>query len=298
VAPGVVYVGRYGLLAAAPVQSLPAGILPQESPVPPVQAQPTQQIGALGGGDEEPEAPPASMANLSVASITLDTFQGWDAAESNGDEPYLMVWGFRGQLQPGGYRVAILESKMVTLGPNGWLAVGGIPYQPSSEAFRQTFPYRFQNVKPYEFYGIVVSVIEADSTDHSARMDYGRRLAAAMAARLRQQVEAAPGIDANDSSASAQSAYLGRVRNAMAELGKVNVRNLFDATAGSGLGDKDDYLGTRIYAGVHLPAVNWPANAQAPVMKPNGTVLEALNAGSNMGLTFMYELVWRHSVQP
>jgi ABC-type phosphate/phosphonate transport system substrate-binding protein len=84
----------------------------------------------------------------------------------------------------------------------------------------------------------------------------------------------------------------------MAALGNVNVRNLFDSTAGSGFGDKDDYLGTRIYAGVHLPAVNWLANTQAPVMKPNGTVEETLRAGSNMGLSFNYFLTWRHSVRP
>jgi len=294
VAPGVLYVGRYGLVAAAPVRPVPGIIMPQGSVE--VLPIPTTQVGSIGGSQEEPE--PAAMANLSMASITLDTVQGWDVAESGGDEPYLMVWRFSGQLQPGGLRVVYMESKMVTLGPNDWLAVGGIPYAPSSESFRQNFPVSFSDVTPYTFYGIVVSVIEADSTSHSARMEYGRRLASAMAARLRQQVESAPAIDVTDSSASTQSAYLSRVKNAMAELGKVNVRNLFDATAGSGLGDKDDYLGTRIYAGVHLPAVSWPGNTQPPVMRPNGTALERLQAGSNMGLTFMYELNWRHSVRP
>lgn len=298
VAPGVLYVGRYGLVAAAPVQPLPGIVMPQESPLPPVVIQPTSPVGVVDGAEEEAETPPAAMANLSVASITLDTLEGWSVAESGGDEPHLMVWSFQAQLRPGGYRVRLLESRMVLLGPNDWLDVGRVPYQPSSQSFRQNFPYSFYNLEPYDVYGIVVSLIEFDSSDHSDRVEYGQRLASAMAARLLQQVEASPPIDVNDASERTQRAYLARVQQAMAELGQVNAANLFDATAGSGWGDTDDYLGTRIYAGVHLPAVAWPAQGSSPVMSPNSTVLALHQAGSNMGLTFMYELLWRHSVQP
>lgn len=300
VAPGVLYVGRYGLMAAAPVQSLPGIIMPEESPLPTVVVQPTSPVGVVGSAEEEAESetPPAAMANLSMASITLDTFEGWSVGESGGDEPHLMVWAFQAQLRPGGYPVRLMESRMVLLGPNDWLDVGRVPFQPSSQSFRQNFPYSFYNLNPYDVYGIVVSLIEFDSTDHSDRVEYGRRLAAAMAARLLQQVEASPAIDVNDTSERAQGAYLRRVQQAMVELGQVDAHNLFDATAGSGWGDTDDYLGTRIYAGVHLPAVAWPAQGSSPVMRPNSTLMATHEAGSNLGLPFMYELLWRHSVQP
>lgn len=299
VAPGVVYVGRYGLMAAAPLQPIPGIILPEETPLPSVEVLPipTTQVGSIGGSQEEPEPTPVAMANLSEASFMLDSVE-MDPTENDGEEPHLIVWPFRAVLTPGGYRARVVDSHMVLLGSNGWLSAR-VPYQPNHESFRGRFPYRFDTVRPYEVYGIVVTVVEFDSSSHASRQEYGRRKAAALAARLAQQVEASPAIDVNDASESAQTAYLAHARRVMAELDRVNVEELFEATAGSSSFNADDYVGTRIYAGVHLPAVNWPSGAQRPVMSPNSTFPEGLSfEGAGILIYAPGVWHWRHSVRP
>ncbi len=311
VAPGVLYAGIYATMAPAPIQPIPGIVMaPEPAPAPPPAPtdQPPPAVADSGTGVASQPAPTA-MPRLASASITLNSINLWGGpTETSGDEPYLMVWGFRGTLRPGGYGagVVLLESQMVTLGPNDYLRAvydRDLPYRPDSASFRQRFPYSFADIQPYEFYGIVVSVIEADSTPHADRMAYGRRLGSAMHARLRDLAASAPMVDTSDASATTQRAYLSRVEQAIAQLHRVGVRSLFDATAGAGLGDKDDYIATRIYGGVHLPSVSWPADPDRimdspAVMRPRELRTVMHNAGSSLGLPVMYELRWRHATTP
>ena len=77
----------------------------------------------------------------------------------------------------------------------------------------------------------------------------------------------------------------------------VRVNNLFSATAGASGANSDDYLATRVYAGVHLPALG-TGGSSATVMRGSKTWSELIEAGSNMGLPVPYELLWRHTVTP
>ena len=313
VAPGVLYAGLYATMAPAPIRPI-TGFFPAPEPAPAPPPAPADQPASPTVADPvsnlRDALADAAMSRLARASITLDSINLWgDPTESSGDEPYLMVWGFRGTLRPGGYGggVVVLRSQMVTLGPNDYLRAvydRDLPYRPVSESFRQHFPYSFADIQPYEFYGIVVSVIEADSTSHNNRMVYGERLALAMYGRLRDLAAAAPMVDTSDASATTQRAYLSRVDQAIAQLLRVGVRNLFDDTAGTGSVDTDDYIATRIYAGVHLPAVSYPANptgllVDAPlVMRPGELRTVMHTAGSSLGLPISYELRWRHATTP
>lgn len=110
-------------------------------------------------------------------------------------------------------------------------------------------------------------------------------------------------VDTGDASASTQTAYLSRVEQAVAQLHQVGVRSLFDATAGAGWGDRDDYISTRIYAGVHLPSVTWPDDRDRimdspAVVRPRESRTVMFEAGSSLGLPISYELRWHHAIVP
>jgi hypothetical protein len=242
------------------------------------------------------------MPVLSRAEISLNSIEGWDVAESDGDEPYLMVWKFRGTLSPDGYGtgLVVLESRMVTLGNTGFLSVGGVPYAPNSQQFRDNFPYRVDNVQPYELYGIVVTLAEADSSSHDSRRAFGQRLGRAMDTVLRGAAANAPPLDPTDASPETQRAYLDRVKQALTAMRGVDIDDLFSATAGDGFGNSDDYLGSRVYVGVHLPALGTgnAAFSYTSVMRSSVSWSELITAGSNMGISFPYDLQWRHTVVP
>lgn len=315
VAPGVLYAGIYATMAATPVQPIPGIVMPAEpapapAPTPAPSGQTSSPAVADGGAGAASQPAPAAMPRLARGSITLNSIHLWgDPSESGGDEPYLMVWGFRGTLRPGGYGsgLVVLESQMVTLGPNNYLTSRysrDFPYRPESASFRQRFPYSFADIQPYEFYGIVVTVIEADASSHAARMEYGRRLGSHMHAMLRDLAAAAPMVDTSDASANTQRAYLSRVEQAIAQLHRQNNSyRIFTQTAGAGFGDKDDFLGIHIFAGVHLPAVNWPADLDrfmpAPsVMRPRELRTVMYDSTWDLGIKARYELRWRHDVTP
>ncbi|MAY93893.1 hypothetical protein [Haliea sp.] len=300
VAAGVLYVGAYALQAEAPLTSVLPAIQadePEPGP-PPVPWNWGETVpGYNDSGEESTASGDTSMQDLPRATITLSSIEGWSVTENDGDEPYLAVWSFRGQLRPGGYGtgVVVLESRMVTLGNNGFLSVARVPYAPNSDQFRQWFPYTFENVKPYEFYGIVVTLAEADSSSHDSRRGFGQRLGTAMDTVIRTHVNGAPAVDTDDATEATQSSYLSRLSQMADAMRGVNVSNLFSATAGNSSLNSDDYLATRVYIGAHLPALARGGNS-ATVMRSPATWSELIEAGSNMGLPVPYELLWHHSI--
>jgi hypothetical protein len=299
VAPGVLYLGRYVAVMDAPVIERDWGALgvPQAEPEP----EPESESESESEPDAE-QAAAAAMPVLSRAEISLNSIEGWDVAESDGDEPYLMVWTFRGTLSPDGYGtgLVVLESRMVTLGNTGFLSVGGVPYAPNSQQFRDNFPYRVDDVQPYELYGIVVTLAEADSSSHDSRRAFGQRLGRAMDTVLRGAAANAPQLDPTDASLETQRAYLERVKQTLTAMRGVGIDALFSATAGDGFGNSDDYLGSRVYAGVHLPALGAGNSvfSYTSVMRSSVNWSELITAGSNMGISFPYDLQWRHTVVP
>ncbi|WP_339637650.1 hypothetical protein [uncultured Haliea sp.] len=306
VAPGVLYVGAYALVQAdAPLTTvLPAIQADEAEPAPPPvpwswDSMPgyTEASEAAEEGSAASDTPaPTPLQNV---AMSLDSIEGWAVTETDGDEPYLVVWSFRGSLAPQGYGtgVVVLSAPMVTLGNTGFMSTGGVPYAPDSDQFRQRFPYTFNTVQPYEFYGLVVTLAEADSSSHNSRSAFGERLGQAMDTVIRSHVNGAAAIDTRDGSKATQEAYLQRVQQMLNAMRSVRVNNLFSATAGASGANSDDYLATRVYAGVHLPALG-TGGSSATVMRGSKTWSELIEAGSNMGLPVPYELLWRHTVTP
>lgn len=305
VAAGVYFPGRYALLADAPLAGV--GIVttaPAPAPTPP--AEPAPATGATEPSPA-PAEQPAPMPTLRRAAFSIDWIQTPGAPrESSGDEPYVVVWRFGGTLRPGGAPVVVYDARIATLGPNDWLKVGGVNYRPTGSHYAATFPVESYNVKPYEFYGIAVAALEADSNSHAERQRFARQFAQAMATRFRAIVESAPAVDVTDARAATQEAYLRRLVTAMERLQDgVNVKGIYDSELGK-LGDADDFLGHRMTVGVHLPSVpgsRWAelTAGSGQVRRPGAHQLDFVEADPpllNFGSGKFYSFGFRQVAEP
>lgn len=265
VAPGVLYMGRYALMAEAPVREIPGIIVPEAPPA----EDPAPADDALTPAGGEADAQPA-MPNIRRAAFAIETVHANAPTESSGDEPYLALWTFTGTLDPDGWPyLVVLESRQVPLGPNDFLEHGHLGYQPSGTPYGTYFPVQFEDIPPYGFYLMAAAVMEADGNSYDQRRAFGEQLARALSDRLRNAFNAAPAVDTTDTSAAAQQSYLDRLVSVLVGLEQIDARGLAEATLGSGIGDDDDYLGMLVMGGVNLPALS-NRQLQRQVIVPPG----------------------------
>ena len=310
VGAGVFFPGLYGVMAPTPIVHIPGIVMPTVPAGPaagdsgdpaPAPSSPGAPAPAPPVADPAPAAP--AMTTLRRTGFTLNSIGANAPTESEGDEPYLVVWALSGTLRPGGTPVMALESSIVTLGPNDFLKGGDIPLRPQSSAFSSRFPVSFYNVKPYEFYLMAVAVIEADSSSHTDRRKFADQFARSLSARVATLVAASRAVDSTDASAATQEAYLARLGAFVGQLRNMNIKGIFDNTLKSTIGNDDDYIGTRFYVGVNLPSVSathWAANRSLKIESRAGVIRENLSTQSATVASVgnYYDLYYQHIVEP
>ncbi|MEQ8484629.1 MAG: hypothetical protein RIB46_09720 [Pseudomonadales bacterium] len=254
VAPGVLYMGRYALMAEAPVREAPISIVPE---APPADPAPSDDAAPPAGGGADAGPGATAMPNIRRATIAIESVTASSPTEPSGDEPYLALWTFSGTLSQDGWPyLVVLESRQVPLGPNDFLTEGRTAYTPTGAPYRNYFPVQFENIPPYGFYLMAAAVMEADGNSYGQRRAFGEQLARAFSSHLRDAFDAAHPVDITDTSAAAQQTYLNRLVPVLRGLAQIDGRRLAEVTLGSGIGDDDDYLGMLVLGGVNLPALS------------------------------------------
>lgn len=310
VAAGVFFPGRYALMAPTPIVQTPSIVMSTGAagPAPGNSGKPASAPSSPGDPAPAPTvagpAPTApAMKPLRRTGFTLNSIGANSPTESEGDEPYLVVWAFSGSLRPDDRLVTALESTIVTLGANDFLKGGDIPFRPQSSAFSSRFPVSFYNVKPYEFYLMAVAVIEADGSSHTDRRKFADQFARSISARVATLVAASRAVDTTDARAATQEAYLARLGTFVGQLRNMNIKGIFDNTLKSLVGNDDDYIGTRFYVGVNLPSVSaahWAANQSLKIESRAGVIRENLSTQSATVASVgnYYDLYYQHFVEP
>jgi hypothetical protein len=307
VGAGVFFPGTYGLMATTPIVQMPGIVTGPTAPAPGGSGDPAPVPPPADPAPAPPAADPApaapAMATLRRTGFTLNSIGANAPTETEGDEPYLVVWALSGTLRPGGTPVIPLESTIVTLGPNDFLKGGDIPFRPQSSAFSSRFPVSFYNVKPYEFYLMAVAVIEADGSSHTNRRRFAAQFAQSLSARVSTFVAASRNVDTTDARAATQEAYLVRLGAFVEQLRNMNIEGIFDNTLKTTFGNDDDYIGTRFYVGVNLPSVSaahWAANRSLQIESRAGVIRALLwtDSATVASTGNYYDLYYQHFVEP
>lgn len=137
------------------------------------------------------------------ASFRVNSLEALEVQESSGDEPYFLQFTFSGVLgdSNAAWSLGVLEDKPLRTGGANWLD------SRRTYSLGDRHLYEWYDLKPYEIYGVVLLVMEDDSSEAGEIEDYAGRVFGYLKERWKQTIEMADAPDVSDDTTETQRRY-------------------------------------------------------------------------------------------